>query len=48
LQHIETVAEKSCLELLSRKQYRDLLVIGEVYRQQEQMLMLSPGMDPQQ
>jgi hypothetical protein len=37
LQHIETVAEKSCLELLSRKQYRDLLVIGEVYRQQEQM-----------
>ena len=32
LQHIETVAEKSGLELLSRKQYRDLLVIGEVYR----------------
>jgi IS5 family transposase len=37
LQHIETLAEKSGLELLSRKQYRDLLVIGEVYRQQEQM-----------
>jgi hypothetical protein len=37
LQHIESLAEKSSLELLSRKQYRDLLVIGEVYRQQEQM-----------
>ena len=37
LQHIETLTEKSGLELLSRKQYRDLLVIGEVYRQQEQM-----------
>ena len=37
LQHIESLAEKSGLELLSRKQYRDLLVIGEVYRQQEQM-----------
>ena len=37
LQHIETLAEKSGLELLSRKQYRDLLVIGEVYRQQERM-----------
>jgi len=37
LQHIETLAERSSFELLSRKQYRDLLVIGEVYRQQEQM-----------
>jgi len=37
LQHIESLTEKSCLEILSRKQYRDLLVIGEVYRQQEQM-----------
>lgn len=37
LQHIETLAERSSLERLSRKQYRDLLVIGEVYRQQEQM-----------
>ena len=37
MHHIETLAEKSSLELLSRKQYRDLLVIGEVYRQQEQM-----------
>jgi len=37
LQHIETLAERSTFELLSRKQYRDLLVIGEVYRQQEQM-----------
>jgi IS5 family transposase len=37
LQHIETLSEKSGLGFLSRKQYRDLLVIGEVYRQQEQM-----------
>jgi hypothetical protein len=37
LQHIETLAEKRGLELLGRKQYRDLLVIGEMYRQQEQM-----------
>jgi IS5 family transposase len=35
LQHIETLGEKRGLELLSRRQYRDLLVIGEVYRQQE-------------
>ena len=37
LQHIETLSEKSGLGFLSGKQYRDLLVIGEVYRQQEQM-----------
>ena len=37
LQHIGTLSEKSGLELLSRKQYRDLLVIGELYRQQERM-----------
>jgi hypothetical protein len=37
LQHIKTLSEKSGLELLGRKEYRDLLVIGEVYRQQEQM-----------
>ena len=37
LEHIRKLAEKSGLELLSRKQYRDLLVIGELYRQQEQM-----------
>jgi hypothetical protein len=37
LEHIEALAEKSCLELLSRREYRNLLVIGEVYRQQKQM-----------
>ena len=37
LGHIETLAERSSLELLSRREYRDLLVIGEVYRQQKQM-----------
>jgi len=37
LQHIESLAEKSSIERLSGKEYRDLLVIGEVYRQQEQM-----------
>lgn len=37
LGHIETLAERSTLEQLSRREYRDLLVIGEVYRQQSQM-----------
>jgi hypothetical protein len=37
LEHIGILAEKSSLERLSGKEYRDLLVIGELYRQQEQM-----------
>jgi IS5 family transposase len=37
LQHIESLAERGSLERLSGKEYRDLLVIGEVYRQQERM-----------
>jgi IS5 family transposase len=37
LGHIEGLAKKSTLELLSRREYRNLLVIGEVYRQQKQM-----------
>jgi len=37
LGHIEGLAEKSSFELLSRREYRNLLVIGEVYRQQKQM-----------
>lgn len=38
LAHIELLlASGSRLELLSRRQYRDLLVIGELFRQQEQM-----------
>jgi len=37
LQHIERLADRNGLELLSRRQYRDLLVIGELYRQQERM-----------
>ena len=37
LKHIEKLSKKVGFELLSRKQYRDLLVIGEMYRQQERM-----------
>ena len=37
LGYIEGLADKSSLELLSRREYRNLLVIGEVYRQQERM-----------
>jgi IS5 family transposase len=37
LGHIEGLVQKSSLELLSRREYRNLLVIGEVYRQQKQM-----------
>ena len=37
LEHIEELSEKSSLSLLNRKEYRDLLVIGEVYRQQKVM-----------
>ena len=37
LKNIEFLAEKSTIERLRGKEYRDLLVIGEVYRQQEQM-----------
>jgi len=37
LQHIGSLAERSSIERLSGKEYRDLLVIGEVYRQQERM-----------
>jgi hypothetical protein len=37
LKHIEKLAEKTPLSTLSKKQYRDLLVISEVYRQQQLM-----------
>jgi len=37
LEHIGEVSKKSSLSLLNRKEYRDLLVIGEVYRQQQTM-----------
>jgi len=37
LGHIEGLADKSSLQLLSRREYRSLLVIGEVYRQQKRM-----------
>jgi len=37
LGHIEGLADKSSLQLLSRGEYRSLLVIGEIYRQQERM-----------
>lgn len=37
LKHIENLAEKTPLNALSKKQYRDLLVISELYRQQQQM-----------
>jgi IS5 family transposase len=37
LGHIEGLADKSSLQLLSRREYRNLLVVGEVYRQQKQM-----------
>jgi hypothetical protein len=37
LGHIETLAKRNSLELLSRREYRNLLVVGEVYRQQERM-----------
>jgi hypothetical protein len=37
LQHIENLSGKTSLEVLSKKQYRDLLVISELYRQQLMM-----------
>lgn len=37
LRIIETLKEEVGLKGLSRKQYRNLLVIGELYRQQEEM-----------
>lgn len=37
LGHIETLAEKVGLGVLSRRMYRNLLVVGEVYRQQHEM-----------
>jgi hypothetical protein len=37
LGHIEGLAQRSSLELLSRREYRNLLVIGEVYLQQKRM-----------
>lgn len=37
LQHIENLSGKTSLEALSKKQYRDLLVISELYRQQRMM-----------
>jgi hypothetical protein len=40
LKHIESLVEKVGLESLSRYQYRTLLVITEIYRQQEEMYRL--------
>jgi len=37
LQHIENLSGKTSLEALSKKRYRDLLVISELYRQQRMM-----------
>ena len=37
LRHIEELGEKVGLDKLSKKAYKDLLVIGEVYRQQKEM-----------
>lgn len=37
LKHIQNLVQKSSLELLSKQQYRDLLVIHELYRQQKNM-----------
>ena len=37
LQHIENLSGKTSLEVLSKKRYRDLLVISELYRQQRMM-----------
>lgn len=37
LRHIERLSKKTGLSLLTKRQYRDLLVITEVYRQQRQM-----------
>ena len=37
LGHIKELAQKSPLSTLSRKAYRDLLVVGELYRQQKYM-----------
>ena len=37
LKHVENLAQQGGLELVSRKQYRDLLVIHELYRQQRTM-----------
>jgi transposase, IS5 family len=37
LRYIKEISEKTSLKLLSKQEYRNLLVISEVYRQQEQM-----------
>ncbi|MDY6967017.1 MAG: IS5/IS1182 family transposase, partial [Halobacteriota archaeon] len=37
LRHIDKLLSKSSLSLLSKKQHRDLLVINELYRQQQEM-----------
>ena len=37
LKHIETLVKNSSLEKLSKKEYQDLLVIHELFKQQEQM-----------
>jgi hypothetical protein len=37
LRHVDELSLKSSLSLLSKKQYRDLLVINELYRQQKEM-----------
>ena len=37
LKHIHDLAGRSSLDRLKRKEYRDLLVISELYRQQKQM-----------
>lgn len=37
LKHIDKLKEQSGLNLLSRRQYKDLLVIQELYRQQQEM-----------
>lgn len=40
LRYIKYLSKKSSLSLLTKKQYRDLLVLSEVYRQQAQMFEL--------
>ena len=40
LEHIDTLSEKVSLGILTSKQYRDLLVIHELFRQQELMFNL--------
>ena len=37
LKHVTTLANQNGLDLLSRRQYRQLLVIQELYRQQRDM-----------